>query len=138
MSVFIRGMSMPTGCVDCPLNHDATCSLIPFGLPDETNGSKRRDDCPLEEITEVDFGTFTEGIIKSFNIPEAKTEVKRPRWVKAKGRWCTPGGDPVWECSECGKGRHVYGIEHGTYGADVADGQWVSCPNCGARMEEQT
>lgn len=56
------------------------------------------------------------------------------RWVKARGSWCTPGGDPVWECSECGKGRHVYGIEHGTYGSDVADGQWVSCPNCGADM----
>jgi len=58
------------------------------------------------------------------------------RWVKARGSWCTPGGDPVWECSECGKGRHVYGIEHGSYGADVADGQWVSCPNCGADMRE--
>ena len=58
-------------------------------------------------------------------------------WVKARGSWCTPGGDPVWECSECGKGQHVYGIEHGTYGADVADGQWVSCPNCGADMMEK-
>ena len=63
--------------------------------------------------------------------------VRRGRWVKAKGSWCTPGGDPVWECSECGKGCHVYGIEHGTYGADVADGQWVSCPNCGATMDEE-
>ena len=62
-------------------------------------------------------------------------EVKTGRWVKAKGSWFTPGGDPVWECSECGKGMHVYGIEHGTYGSDVADGQWVSCPNCGAKME---
>ena len=61
---------------------------------------------------------------------------KTGRWVKAKGSWCTPGGDPVWECSECGKGTHVYGIEHGSYGADVADGQWVVCPNCGARMVE--
>lgn len=57
------------------------------------------------------------------------------RWIKARGSWCTPGGDPVWECSECGKGMHVYGIEHGTYGSDVADGQWVACPNCGARMD---
>lgn len=60
--------------------------------------------------------------------------VRHGLWVKARGSWCTPGGDPVWECSECGKGRHVYGIEHGTYGSDVADGQWVSCPNCGAKM----
>lgn len=65
-------------------------------------------------------------------------EVRRGKWIKARGSWCTPGGDPVWECSECGKGRHVYGIEHGTYGADVADGQWVSCPNCGALMGEWT
>ena len=62
--------------------------------------------------------------------------VVRGKWVKARGSWCTPGGDPVWECSECGKGRHVYGIEHGSYGAGVADGQWVACPNCGAWMEE--
>ena len=61
--------------------------------------------------------------------------VVRGRWVKVGG-FVTPGGDPVWECSECGKGRHVYGIEHGTYGADVSDGQWVSCPNCGADMKE--
>lgn len=61
--------------------------------------------------------------------------VRHGRWVKAKGAWCTPGGDPVWECSECGKGRHVYGIEHGSYGGDIADGQWVACPNCGAKMQ---
>lgn len=54
-------------------------------------------------------------------------------WVMVSG-FATPGGDPVWECSECGKGRHVYGIEHGSYGSDVSDGQWVSCPNCGADM----
>ena len=41
-------------------------------------------------------------------------------WVKVSG-FVTPGGDPVWECSECGKGRHVHGIEHGSYGADVSD-----------------
>lgn len=56
------------------------------------------------------------------------------RWVKVSG-YVTPGGDPVWKCSECGKGVHVYGIEHGTYGADIADGQWISCPNCGAKMD---
>ena len=71
------------------------------------------------------------------SIPAADVRpVVRGRWVEARGSWCTLGGDPVWECSECGKGRHVYGIEHGSYGADVADGQWVACPNCGAEMEE--
>lgn len=61
--------------------------------------------------------------------------MRHGRWIEARGSWFTPGGDPVWECSECGKGMHVYGIEHGTYGSDVADGQWVACPNCGARMD---
>lgn len=56
------------------------------------------------------------------------------RWVKVPG-FATPGGDPVWRCSECGKGQHVYGIEHGSYGVDVSDGQWVTCPNCGAKMD---
>lgn len=73
------------------------------------------------------------------DIPAADVRpVVRGKWVKARGSWCTPGGDPVWECSECGKGRHVYGIEHGSYGADVADGQWVACPNCGADMREES
>lgn len=60
---------------------------------------------------------------------------KTGRWVKAEGSFITPGGDEVWCCSECGKGRHVYGVEHSTYGADVSDDQWVACPNCGARMD---
>lgn len=62
---------------------------------------------------------------------------KTGKWVKARGSWCTPGGDPVWECSECGKGIHTYGIEHGSYGTDIADHQWVACPNCGALMIEE-
>ena len=59
----------------------------------------------------------------------------RGRWEKVSG-YCTPGGDPVWRCSECGKGLHVYGVEHLSYGRDIADGQWVACPNCGADMRE--
>ena len=69
-------------------------------------------------------------------LKDLPSERKYGKWIKARGSWCTPGGDPVWECSECGKGRHVYGVEHGSYGRDVADGQWVSCPNCGADMRE--
>lgn len=67
-------------------------------------------------------------------VREMKAVNKIGRWVKVSG-FVTPGGDPVWQCSECGKGRHVYGIEHGTYGADVSDGQWLACPNCMAIME---
>lgn len=66
-------------------------------------------------------------------------EPKTGKWIKVYG-FATPGGDPVWRCSECGKGVHVYGIEASTYGADIAEHQWVSCPNCGADMrprEEQ-
>lgn len=63
-----------------------------------------------------------------------KEEPRRGKWIMIPG-YVTPGGDPVWGCSECGKGIHVYGIEHGTYGADVSDGQWLACPNCGALME---
>ena len=54
-------------------------------------------------------------------------------WVKVHG-FVTPGGDPVWRCSNCSKGNHVFGVEHHSYGADIADNQWVACPNCGAIM----
>ena len=59
---------------------------------------------------------------------------KTGRWVKVGG-FVTPGGDPVWKCSVCGKGMHVYGVEYGSYGANISDGQWVACPNCGAQMD---
>ncbi|MBP5709999.1 MAG: hypothetical protein J6W84_03375 [Bacteroidales bacterium] len=81
----------------------------------------------------VDEGDAKDNFYADCPLPDVE-QVVHGRWVKARGRWATPGGDPVWECSECGKGRHVYGVEHGTYGEDVADGQWVSCPNCGAKM----
>lgn len=68
------------------------------------------------------------------SLPSEKSERKTGKWIEVHG-YCTPGGDPVWACSECGKGIHVYGIEHGTYGADVSDGQWKACPNCGVAME---
>ena len=55
-------------------------------------------------------------------------------WVKVHG-YATPGGDPVWACPKCGKGIHVYGVEHGTYGEDIADHQWVACPNCGMKLK---
>lgn len=68
-----------------------------------------------------------------YDAPTIEPERKTGEWIKVHGH-VTPGGDPVWKCSECGKGVHVYGIENGTYGADISDGQWVSCPNCGADM----
>lgn len=83
------------------------------------------DYCGLNEECRTAFKTA----FAALKQPERKTAY----WVRVHG-FCTPGGDEVWQCSECGKGRHVYGIEHGTYGKDVSDGQWVSCPNCDARM----
>ena len=68
-------------------------------------------------------------------LPSAEPERKMGHWVKVGG-YFTPGGDPVWKCSECGKGIHVYGIEANSYNRDYTDGhQWVACPNCGADMK---
>ena len=62
--------------------------------------------------------------------------VVHAHWKKVGG-YVTPGGDPVWACSNCGKGIHVWGMEASTYNRDVSDDhQWVACPNCGARMDE--
>lgn len=67
-------------------------------------------------------------------IPPAKVvEKKTSHWVKVPG-YATPGGDPVWACYRCGKGIHVYGIEASTYGKEIAEHQWIACPNCGSVM----
>lgn len=124
MSVIINGFNMPDTCEKClfakwsNVYQTSSCKLVPpgemcFEMYSVEYRSKRSDICPLTTIH-----------------PELS---KMGKWVKVHG-WATPGGDPVWACSECGKGLHVYGIEHGTYGSDVADGQWVACPNCGAYM----
>ena len=70
------------------------------------------------------------------SINEIRNLPERPkaRWIKVGG-YATPGGDPVWKCSNCGKGVHVYGIEANSYQSDIADGQWIACPNCGSIME---
>ena len=76
-------------------------------------------------------------LIESYleKLPSAEPERKKGKWIKVHG-YVTPGGDPVWKCSECGKGIHVYGIEAPSYNRDYTDGhQWVACPNCGADME---
>lgn len=39
----------------------------------------------------------------------------------------TPGGDSVWICSNCGGGRHVFGIES-------TESQPKICPDCGEKM----
>lgn len=68
-------------------------------------------------------------------IPVSDVKIRpKGKWIRVGG-YATPGGDPVWRCSNCGKGKHVWGIEHNSYGADIADHQWVACPNCGIEME---
>lgn len=61
-------------------------------------------------------------------------ERKTGKWIRVPG-YRTPDGAPAWACSECGKGEHVFGIEHGSCGARIVGEHWVACPNCGARME---
>ena len=79
---------------------------------------------------------WIEDFVNLLDIAPVVEERKTGKWIQVHG-YCTPGGDPVWKCSVCGKGEHVYGIEHGTYGADISDGQWVACPNCGSINETE-
>lgn len=51
------------------------------------------------------------------------------RWIQDDSQtWFTPGGDPVWKCSNCGGGRHVYGIES-------TEEARIICPDCLMKME---
>lgn len=90
------------------------------------------DALPTIEDRKTGRAVYQAGYAEGYK--SAQSERKTGKWIKVHG-YCTPGGDPVWACSECGKGVHVYGIEHGTYGADISDGQWKACPNCSALME---
>ena len=93
--------------------------------------ARKIDAIPSVDIAEDCQKHYRMGIINGI----AKNEPRYGEWINVGG-FITPGGDPVWKCSECGKGRHVYGIEHASYGSDISDGQWVACPNCGAVMRE--
>ena len=74
-------------------------------------------------------------IIESLPTVDAEPVV-HAHWEEVYG-YVTPGGDPVWVCSNCGKGMHVWGVEASTYNRDISDSrQWVACPNCGAKMDE--
>lgn len=49
-------------------------------------------------------------------------------WIQDNTQhWFTPGGDSVYVCSNCGGGRHVFGIESW-------ENQPKICPDCGAEM----
>ena len=85
----------------------------------------------MGEPTDLHYPSWYAELVKEI---QPESQQKKGKWIRVGG-YVTPGGDPVWRCSECGKGQHVWGIEHNSYGADVADHQWVSCPNCGIEME---
>lgn len=89
------------------------------------------DDIPAADVVPMDFHDRCMQI----EIEKRMNLVTHGKWIKVPG-YASPGGDPVWACSKCGKGLHVWGIEAQSYGKDVADHQWVSCPNCGTVMEE--
>lgn len=86
---------------------------------------------PAADVVPMDFHDRCMQI----EIEKRMNLVTHGKWIKVPG-YASPGGDPVWACSKCGKGLHVWGIEAQSYGKDVADHQWVSCPNCGTVMEE--
>ena len=80
------------------------------------------------------FAADKDDVVEAWN-RRAEPERKKGKWVKVVSEYFTPGGDPVWKCSECGKGMHVYGVEYNTYNRGYTDGhQWIACPNCGADM----
>ncbi len=49
MSILIKGAKLPSGCVRCYFSEDSRCALIVGCDYDETNGTKRRTNCPLIE-----------------------------------------------------------------------------------------
>lgn len=50
MSVLIKGAKPPNGCRWCYFSEDSKCALIVGCDFDDTNGWKRRKDCPLIEL----------------------------------------------------------------------------------------
>lgn len=94
--------------------------------------------CNPNDRTEYQILKEIDSLIqKAISHLEKTSEQKKGKWIEIGG-YFTPGGDPVWMCSECGKGIHVYGIEANSYNSDITNGhQWVACPNCGADMREK-
>mgnify|MGYP003312759730 CR=1 FL=1 len=51
--------------------------------------------------------------------------------LKKVGKWIivngviTPGGDPLYKCSNCGNGQHLYGVENPI--------EKKFCPDCGSK-----
>lgn len=92
--------------------------------------------CPYTDCIPIGGEELNKFMAREFSGKELEVKIrKKGKWIKVGG-FATPGGDPVWRCSVCGKGQHVYGIEASSYAKDVSDHQWLSCPNCDAEMSE--
>lgn len=99
-------------------------------MPRMVNADKLINKIVFHTNLSSDAKETVEDIINNF---DDDCIITHGKWVKVGG-FATPGGDPVWKCSKCGLGIHTYGVEHMTYGSDIAEHQWVSCPNCGTVM----
>lgn len=50
MGVYIKGMEMPSGCLDCPLYNGYGCKATLQMFHPTTNVAVRVDSCPLVEV----------------------------------------------------------------------------------------
>lgn len=66
--LFIPDMELPEFCCDCPCN-DGEFYKCRATKEHRHAFIDKPEWCPLIEITQVDFDTFIEGRIKTFNIP---------------------------------------------------------------------
>ena len=57
--VFIPGMEMPRGCLECPMLSHWRCRPMDKDIPDETGVGDRPDWCPLQEVELPDSETVT-------------------------------------------------------------------------------
>ena len=116
------------------------CDSCAYKYPDcSCEDAVSRDDV----LTEIGrwIGYLDEDMIARIKLgmkklPSVQPKQTHSKWIRVSG-YATPGGDPVWRCAHCGKGLHTYGVEASSYARDVADHQWVACPNCGFKMEEE-
>ena len=88
-------------------------------LIDEIYGIPTAPSCYLT-VAESRAATEVKGRVIGLIEHAPIVNIKHGHWVRVSG-YVTPGGDPVWKCSECGKGVHTYGIEASSYQGDVSD-----------------
>ena len=77
-----------------------------------------------EKVLGIDVNIFEDTCAEIREYLES-TKEKAGRWVKQKGGGFTPGGNPVYECSECGW----------VFGSHMITPNYSYCPNCGSKMK---